>query len=313
MSARARCALVALLGVLAVFAWTTAKVHYTCDGNWTAVFCTGANLPIPPDLRETTYLFPGDGYDGQFYRYLAHDLFQQKGYFRYIDSPRYRGRRVLISALAWVLAFGQARWVDTSYIVVEMFFFGLGVYWTARILQSRGRSPYWGLLFLVVPGTLATIDRMLLDGPMTAIFAGFIWYLEQRRWGIVWLLCAAALLTRDTGLFLPVAVALDRLLHRDWRRAVWFCCTVIPVLAWSYFLSLRVPPETPTALTKLLDIPVWGLIERMFALRDDRKAFYQLVLRVTDILSVLGLGASVVLASDKPHGARTPGTSLLVA
>jgi hypothetical protein len=49
-------------------------------------------------------------------------------------------------------------------------------------------------------------------------------------------------------------------------------------------------------LTKLLGIPVWGLIERMFALRNDKKAFVQLVWRATDILAILGLGACVVLA-----------------
>ena len=171
---RGACALVAIMSVLLVFVWTAARIHYAFGGNWTAVFCTGTGFPIPPDLDAGTYRFEGTGYDGQFYRYLAHDPFLQKGYFRYVDAPQLRFRRLLVPLAAWLFGFGQRHWIDDAYIAVEMLFLALGGYWCARLLARRGRSPLWGLLFVVVPATLASFDRMLVDGPLVALFVGFL-------------------------------------------------------------------------------------------------------------------------------------------
>jgi hypothetical protein len=223
---------VAILSVLLVFAWTAARIHYAFGGNWTATFCTGTNFRVPPDLDAGTYRFEGDGYDGQFYRYLAHDPFLRKGYSRYVDAPQMRFRRLLVPLAAWLFAFGQPRAIDGAYIAVEMLFLALGVYWCARLLARRGRSPLWGLLFVVVPATLASFDRMLLDGPLTALFAGFLLYCEEERWTRVWALAMLAALTRETGLLLIAALVTDRLWRRDWRRAAWFASSGVPAVAW---------------------------------------------------------------------------------
>jgi len=137
------CALVAILSVILVLLWTTAKIHYACGGNWTATFNTGTTFRVPPDLDAGTYRFEGTGYDGQFYRYLAHDPFLQKDYFRYVDSPQLRFHRLLIPLAAWLLGFAQRNWIDGAYFAVEMLFLALGVYWCARLLARRGRSPLW--------------------------------------------------------------------------------------------------------------------------------------------------------------------------
>ncbi len=262
-------------------------------GNWTAAFCTGANFPVPPGLEAGTYRFPGDGYDGQFYRYLAHDPFLLKGYSRYLDAPQVRFRRILVPLAAWVLALGQDRAIDGSYVAVEMLFLALGVYWCARLLARRGRSPLWGLLFVVVPATLASFDRMLVDGPLLALFAGFLLYCEEERWNRVWALALLASLTRETGLLLIAALVLDRLWRRDWRRAAWFASSAVPAAAW-YSQASRVPHVWPASI---LAIPAWGILRRLLWFRPDPDPHMQLLLRVTDFLAVLGLVACIILAA----------------
>jgi hypothetical protein len=186
---------VALMAALLVFGWTAARIHFVFGGNWTAAFCTGTSFTVPPDLSSGTYRMEGAGYDGQFYRYLAHDPFLQKGYFRYVNAPRMRFRRVLVPLAAWALSRGRQGWIDSAYVAVEMIFVALGVYWCARLLARRGHSPLWGLLFVVVAGTLASVDRMLVDGPLAAIFAGFLLYCDEKRWDRVWILAMLAALT----------------------------------------------------------------------------------------------------------------------
>lgn len=288
---RATC--VAAIAVTVVLVWTTARVHYAFGGNWTALFCTGANLGVPPNLEPGTYRFQGGGYDGEFYRYLAHDLLLRKDYFRYVDAPQVRFRRVLVSLAAWLVAFGRPRWIDTAYIAVEMFCIALGTYWCARLLARRGRSALWGLLFVIVPATLASFDRMLVDGPLTALFAGFWLYSGEKRWTRVWLLAMLAALTRETGLLLSAALVTDQLLQRHWRKAAYFAAGSLPALTWYAYLALRLPNRPQ--ITEL-GVPVWGLVSRLLWLRPYPDPPIQLLLRVTDFLAVLGLAISVVLA-----------------
>lgn len=290
---RSACAWLALLSVLLVSGWTWARIHYAFGGNWTAVFCTGTTLAVPPDLEAGTYRSGGTGYDGQFYRYLAHDPFLQRDYARFVDSPRLRFRRVLVPLAAWLFGLGRRGWVDPAYIVLEMIFPGLGVYWCARLFVRRGQSPLWGLLFLAVPATLASFDRMLSDGPLTALFAGFLLYSEEERWTRVWLLAMLAALTRDTGLILAAALVGDRLWHRDWRGAAWFASSVLPALAWYGYIAVHLPPDRPVSV---LAIPGWGLLRRLLWLRPYPNPFLQLLLRATDFLAVLGLAISIAFA-----------------
>jgi hypothetical protein len=285
--------LVAILSMVLVFAWTAARIRYEFDGNWTAVFCTGALVAVPPDMAAGTYRFENTGYDGQFYRYLAHDPGLQKGYFSYVDWPQMRFRRLLVPLAAWVLALGQSSWIDPAYIAVEMFFVGLGVYWCSRLLARHGRSPLWGLLFVAVPATLASFDRMLVDGPLTALFAGFLLYCEEENWTRVWVLAMLAALTRDTGLLLGAALVADRLLHRDWRRAAWYASSAAPAAVWYAYLAAHLPRDGPVAI---LAAPAWGLLRRLFWLRPYFDPRVQPLIRVTDVLAVLGLAVSIVLA-----------------
>jgi hypothetical protein len=292
MAPTSRSAQVAILALSLVFLWTAARVHDTFGGNWTAPFYTGTNYPTPPDLDADTYRFPGPGYDGQFYRDLAHDPFLGKDYFRYVDAPQLRFQRLLIPLTAWLLALGQHDWIDPAYIAIEMFFLGLGTYWCSRFSVRHGRSPFWGLLFVVVPATLASFDRMLVDGPLTAFFAGFLLYCEEERWNRVWLLALLAGLTRETGLLLPAALVADRLLSRGWRRAAWFASSTIPALAWHAYLMAKLPPARPV---DILGVPVWSLVRRLLWLRPYPEPSVQLLLRVTDVLAVLGLAVSIVI------------------
>ena len=292
-ASRAVCSYVAIAAVLLVFLWTTLRIHYVFGGNWSALFCTGGESPVPPELEAGTYRFRDtDGYDGQMYRYLAHDPFLEKGYTRYMDGPEVRVRRILVPLAAWLLGFGQSAWIDRAYVAVEMIFVALGVYWCARLLERRGRSPWWGLLFVAVPGTMASFDRMLLDGPLTALFAGFILYSEEQRWKRVWWLAMLAALTRETGLVLIASLVVHQLLRHDWRRAAWFASSAGPVLAWYAYLATRLPHTT----LHVLVFPAWGLVQRLFVFRSFPDLRVQWLVRITDVLAVLGLGVSTALA-----------------
>lgn len=291
---RRACAVLALLSALLVLAWTAGRIHYVFGGNWTAAFFTGSGFVVPPDLEAGTYRFEGTGYDGQFYRYLAHDPFLRKGYSHYVDSPQLRFRRLLVPLAAWLLALGQQDRIDGAYIAVEMLFVALGVYWCGRLMVRRSRPALWGTLFLLVPATMTSFDRMLVDGPLAALFAGFLLYVEERRWGRVWLVAAAAALTRDTGLLLIAALVIDRLFRRDWRRVGLYASSAVPGAAWYALLAAVLPRDAPVSI---LSPPILGWARRLLWLRPYPDPRVQLLLRVTDVVAVLGLAASIFIAA----------------
>jgi hypothetical protein len=213
--------LCALAGALLAGCWQAATVHFNYGGNWTALFCTGSFFPTPPGLAAGTYTFKGsNGYDGQFYRYVAHDPWLQKGWSKYRDQPLLRRSRIVVPALAWILAGGQDPCIDAAYIAVVLLCIGLGIYWLARYLTSLHLNPAWALVFLLIPGTLISIDRLTIDIALIALTVARVWYIRSDSPVRLYVVLVLAGLTRETGLLLAGARCVHALRERRWRKAI---------------------------------------------------------------------------------------------
>lgn len=236
---RARCLGVGLLCAALAFVWQALAVRHIYGGNWRGLFCIGERQKLPVELLgEKLYTFPESyGYDGQFYHYIAHDPLARSKLPEFIDAPRMRYGRILIPAAAWLLAAGQAGWIDGAYFAVVLFFILLGGLSTACFTVRQGKSALWGMLFLLTPAALVSMDRMTIDVSLLAICAAAVAFFPMRRqWG-EWLILAAAPLARETGLALTAAYVSWSLARRDWRRAWGGVLSVLPFAAWSLYLN----------------------------------------------------------------------------
>src|SRR5262249_17753880 len=146
--------------------------------NWSGLYNTGAFTRTPPLLaNEEIYRFQGQaGYDGQFYHFIAHDPWLRHGSAKFVDNPRLRWRRILVPALAWILAVGQPDFVDSAYFGVELGFVFLGVWWLSLYLQRHNLPPRFSVLFLAVPAVLISLDRATVDVALAALCVGFALY-----------------------------------------------------------------------------------------------------------------------------------------
>ena len=249
--------------------WQAATVHFNYGGNWTALFCTGDAEPIPPELAAGTYIFKSStGYDGEFYRYIAHDPWFQKGWSKYVDAPRLRRGRILVPGLAWLLAAGQARYVDVAYVVIVLLCVFLGVYWLSRYAMAHARSPAWGLGFLSIPGTLVSIDRMTVDIALIALCVGFVWYVKRESAVGLYAVLALAGLARETGLLLTAACCFQALWMRRWRQALLWATAALPALAWYAFVATQLA-HAPTHVGRLVprwlfQYPLVGIVMKLF-------------------------------------------------
>ena len=251
---------------------------------------------MPPELAGRTYVFPNSsGYDGQFYRLVAHDPLLRRGYADYMDAARYRYGRILVPLLAAAGGAGGPALVDAAFIAVIVTSIGVGVYWTALWLQSLGFAPILGLLFLFAPATVASVDRMTIDATLCAFFAGFVWHWGRGNWKGVAVICALAALTRETGLLLVAGAVAAAVGQREWRRAGAFAAAALPALGWMGFVAMRTPPSSGLGL---ITWPYAGVFAQMFvdrAFPGDIPAIVT-AFQILDKAALAGLAAATMIA-----------------
>lgn len=298
----------AVLAFAILLLWQFLIVRYNGDGNWTVLFCTGQTQRVPPDLDAGTYRFPKvGGYDGQMYRYVAHDPFLRRGYQQYVDIPEVRYRRILVPVLAFVVAGGRSQWIDASYIAVVGIFVWLGSYWLSRWAWLHGFHPAWGLVFLLTPATLISMDRMTVDGALAALSVGFAYYCKTGAAPKLYPILVMACLTRETGILFVAACCIFELLEKRFARSLLWATAGLPALAWYLFVRGHVQALHTSSIPPrwFLTRFVPGLIIRMFnPLHYPFPAPVELLARSLDVMALTGiLGvaiAAIVLLRARP-------------
>ena len=281
----------ALLSTAAVLVWQALTVNFNYQGDWSALFYTGAYERVPPAIaNEGTFRIANDpGFDGQFYHFIAHDPFLRKDTAQYVDDPGFRWRRILVPLTAWLLALGNSDYIDSTYAITILGFVFLGSLWLGRSCLRWRLSPALSLLFPLVPAVLVSIDRFTVDVALAALAIGFV---AEERWRL-FLVLALAPLARETGLIFPIAFGLDSLRRKDRRGMAFAVAAILPYAGWLVYLSHR----TPAALGVHVSlIPFRGLWERtihpvVYALSSS----WVRTAAVLDYLAVLAMWVSLAL------------------
>ena len=252
---------VAVACALVVFGWQAFTVHFNYAGNWTGLFCIGDRMPQPPALDETTWRFPDSpGYDGQWYHLVAHDPWRQRGFDRFLDNPRVRYSRILVPALAHLLAAGSDRYLHPAYAAVILMSILMGTCWLSRYAVHHGSNPWLGAGFLLVPAVLVSIDRWTVDVALACLCVGFVWFRETRPGAPLYATLLAATLVRETGLALLAGYVAELLVERRFRRAALFGTAALPAAAWYCFLAL----DTANQRVPILGVwPMAGYLHRL--------------------------------------------------
>jgi len=248
---RTRLAVYAVLSVALALSWQAFTVFRNYGGNWTALFCVGEKMGAPAELDYLYRFRNSKGFDGAYYYLIAIDPLARTRIAAGVEYPGLRFRRILVPALAHMVAFGRLRWIAPAYIGVNLLFLFAGVWWCGEILRRRGVHQGWGLLFLAIPATPISLDRLTVDMAFTALAVGCVWAWDSgRRWLLVTML-ALTCLTRETGLVVVAAFAVHYAWKRCWREVAWVAAAAAPFLLWSLHVNASHPPEfrywAPTA------------------------------------------------------------------
>lgn len=297
--------IVGISALLIVLAWQALTVNRNYGGDWSGLFYIGDRWPLPAELgAEPLKVFHNDpGYDGTFYHMAAHDPWLSRGFFRYADNASLRWRRILIPALAHLVALGRDDHIHGAYIATNLLFVFLGAWWLALYALRQGMNAAYGLAFLSIPAVLVSVDRLTIDTALAALTVGLVLYdLEEKRLG-AYAAFALCPLARETGLCLIAGGAILALLRREWKRACRVASAALPFLSWAAFLFLKLPRDG----TPWLSWPFAGIVRRTLSpIVYPITGRWVALAAVLDYLALIGiwlaLGAAVYLILKRKPG-----------
>lgn len=232
------------------------------NGDLTSLFFSGTLIPHPPELERSGYRYQNStGYDGQMYRILAHDPLSRRGYWKYLDDPRFRSRRILIPAIAGLLGGNSVAAVDFWYVAVTDILLGLGGLCFVRLAEGYCSRLSAAILYSFIPAVIASMDRMVLDGPAVAGFLAVWLFLRERRMTLLFAALALLPLIRETGVLINVGAGIVFLRSREYRHLALAALTTVPALLWWSFAAAHTPASEASGL---LSVPLVPQIVRLF-------------------------------------------------
>jgi hypothetical protein len=172
---------------------------------------------LPPGIHQVLRA----GYDGQFYYRLALNPFNwnHTAYGITMDQP-YRYTRIGYPVVVWLFSLGQHAWVPVMLVVVNLLAVTAMAVLGGVFARQGGRSALWGLLFVAYFGMVISVGRDTAE-PLAEVcmLAGLLCY-RRGRYLASTALIAYGVITRETILLLPAAIALTRFWEFWKQRAI---------------------------------------------------------------------------------------------
>lgn len=245
-------------------------------------------------IREhPVFTYPGfNGYDGAAYTQIAfHPLLDSPELQPALGNVPYRARRILGSALAWVLAGGDPARIANTYAALNLavWLALAALLWRVlRVSDARGFVAWAGVLFSA--GALHSVRLALTDLLAATLIAAALW-LAERGWlrrglGVL----ALAGLARETAL-----AAVAGFWRGPWTEArAWrgnllrAAGAALPLLAWFAYVRWKAGPAAQGFGN--FTWPVLGWIEKWSDTAADfaREPDFRW-LNTTTLLAVVGL------------------------
>lgn len=244
-----------------------------------------------PELRDTTiYVYHhAGGYDGSAYAQLAaRPAANDDDLRRAIDSLPYRARRILLSWVAYALAWGDAVHAAQIYAGLNLVVW-LALAWLLAKLfplhHWRGVAGWAGVLFCA--GALHSVRLALTDLAAMALIAASFLAAETKRPNRATLCLAAAGLVRETSVLSAGALWPGLARENRWTNWLRLALTLVPLGLWFVYLKLNTGPVGQGMGN--FTWPVIGAIEKIISACHDLTHIPETWLALTTLLATVAL------------------------
>lgn len=160
-----------------------------------------------------------EGYDGQFFYYIALDP-DPSSVSAKLDDPAYRYQRILYPLIASLVSLGVEAWIPWAMLLI-----GLAAHWTgtwsvSEVLSERGLSRWYALSYGLWVGLVAPVGIGLSEPLAFALAAAGMLSLERRKKLSAAALFGAAAFAKETTLVFLAAALIAELLTDRQPRAI---------------------------------------------------------------------------------------------
>jgi len=244
------------------------------DGNYSGFLHIARDVAAAPFIQERpeiarSLIVYDAGYDGQFMYLIAFDPFlhrfaeRPQAYRAFIDNPPYRYGRIGFSLITRLAAVGEpARFPAAMMWLIVAAHLVLATL-LARLASRHGLPPLAGLAYLLIPAFMSSLMSALPEVLAAAALVGGYVNWERRRPWLTMLWFGAALLIRETGVVLILALLLAGG-TREWKRSLAMTAgSLLPVALWRLFVATRLYGDFGSAAIATnpgdLGVPLGGL------------------------------------------------------
>ena len=264
----------AVLGVAgtALVVWAAliaAAAHSKFGGDPRGLLFLGERFHHPPALSDIPRV-GRFGYDGQFYAALAIDPFlRSPETVKALDAPAYRATRILVPMLAWLVSLGRPGVAVVAYQGLCWVLSILAIATVAAWLRRESGSPWWALVLAANAGLVTAMFRTTLDGAAACFVVATLWLARTERHREGMATGAAGTLCREISCIVPLALALNELAARRYRRALGYAVVpLVPALAWQAYMRAVWHPNV--RLPASVGVPAVALVDKAVAVAGGR-------------------------------------------
>lgn len=215
---------------------------------------------LPSSLRDAPIFIHRDAgrYDGAYYAQIATDpTLRDPEVKQAVDDLGYRARRILLSAIAWVAARGEAVTAVHVYAWMHPLLWLIFAVQAWRLFPLTAPRATWGWLGAVLAsGALVSVRLALTDLAALILVAAGVGASERGREQAASRWLGAAALARETALL--GAVSFWSSDFRQWRRAAgWVALAILPLAAWLLYVRAVAGPSGPGYKNFALPLTAW--------------------------------------------------------
>lgn len=216
-------------------------------------------------LRRGVPVRIDQGHDGKFFFVQAHDplVLHPDTNAAALDRPRYRSQRMLYPLIAGLGGTLPSESILWGLVVVNVVALGVGSWGVARIAETAGLSPWFGLAFAL---NFALFSEMFIDGAGIVAFALAVvgcLALQRERPGLAMAAMTGAVLTREVMILFVAFAALGWWVR---KRAVPWAFLLVPASAvglWALYLRTRIDVAAGSEIQEITVVPFSGMVQAL--------------------------------------------------
>lgn len=225
--------------------------------------------PTVSALKDVDYYVQADsyGYDAQYYVQIAMDpTLRDPELGESVDNLPYRARRILISALSYVMGWGEPAAILHAYVLqnaIAWLLLAVLLLWWFPPKNWNNWLRWSGVLFSF--GMCVTVRNSLVDGPSLVLIAAGVYLVEKNRPWLAAAVLGIAGLGKETNLLGAAALARadDLCSPRRWPvLALRGFLVAVPLALWLWYIQSAVGPAAEAGARNFA-LPLTGWWEKV--------------------------------------------------